>query len=944
MPTRPHAIRHPLLLFVLTGLLLLATTCSRPEEKFSLGYERLTLENGLEVVLHPDRSDPMVAVAMHYHVGSGREEPGKTGFAHLFEHMMFQHGAQDGPDGYIKKIQEVGGRINGATSQDGTIYYEVVPKNAIERVLWMEAGRMGSLIQDVDPLALAIQKDVVLNEKRQTVDNNPYGHNNQVIGANLFPPGHPYHGQVIGNMEDLMGATVEDVKKFHRSYYVPNNATLVLAGDFDPGEMTSLVQRYFGEIPRGEAVPAPERMPVHLKESVRLYHEDPFAVNPLLTLAWPTVEQFTPDAWALDFLAAYLGNGRNAPLHQVLVEEKQLCPRVLTYSHSMERTGMFQISLPANAGVSLDEVEKGLADAFRRFEEEGISERDLRRIKAGLETNYYAVVHSVLGKAYQMAHYAAFTGDPGFLAKEMDAIRSVRARDIRRVYDTYLRNRPFVLTSFVPKGQTDLLARDCIRATVTEEAVREALAANREVLRLEPQEPVERPAEAERLPEPALGPDPLRPSPEVWKGTLSNGMEILGTEQHELPLVSFVLEIEGGHLLDPPGKAGVAHLLCTLMLEGTAGKSARELEEAMDLLGADIRLEAGLESVRVRVTSLKRNLKQTVDLVGEILMEPRWEEEAFETTRSKALQQIRMQSGDIQSLATRSFYNLLYGETSMCALPVEGTLPSVEGIVLEDLVSYHSLCFSPSATTLKIVGDVTERETKRVFAGLSRKWTKGPGPALPAEDPAEDPVPGIYFVDQPGAKQSVFRIGNRYAPSDPMEHEAVTVANYKLGEAFHGNLNHILREVKGYSYGANSRFTRNTRSGEFLASASVRSGVTRESLEIVYEQLKRYGEPIDSADLQFTKDALLRSRACAYETHEALLEILEEIRAFDLPANYLDREQELLKSMTVAGHNALVRKHIRPDSMVYVVAGDAATQLESIAQTELGPLKLVRVD
>ena len=399
--------------FYLSGLLLLIlASCSQTGDQtdFSVDYEKYTLENGLDVILHMDSSDPIVSIAIQYHVGSNRENPGRTGFAHLFEHMMFQQSENVGQDQFFKKIQEAGGRLNGGTSSDGTVYYEIVPKNALEMALWLESDRMGYLINTVTQSAFANQQNVVQNEKRQVVDNRPYGHNSWVLDKNLYPEGHPYSWQVIGEMEDLFNATVEDVKEFHGTFYKPNNATLVVAGDIDPEETRQLVEKYFGEIPGGASMQDLEPMPVTLDETKKLYHEDNFAKTPLLTMAWPTVEQYTKDAYALDFLGELLSSGKKAPMYRVLVKDKKLTSRASAYNRSRELAGSLRVSINANAGVSLAEVEDAVFESMALFEEEGITENDMERIKAGLETQFYNSISSILGKGFQMARYNEYAG------------------------------------------------------------------------------------------------------------------------------------------------------------------------------------------------------------------------------------------------------------------------------------------------------------------------------------------------------------------------------------------------------------------------------------------------------------------------------------------------------------------------------------------------------
>ncbi len=916
--------------------------CSNTGENLSLEYEKYSLENGLDVILHKDTSDPIVAVAIQYHVGSNREKPGKTGFAHLFEHMMFQESENIGQDQFFSKIQKAGGTLNGGTNTDGTVYYEVVPKNAAEMVLWMEADRMGYLINTVTKSAFANQQDVVLNEKRQRVDNNPYGHNNYVIHKNLFPEEHPYNWQVIGEMEDLFNATVEDVRKFHESFYVPNNATLVIAGDFESAEMKSLVEKYFGEIPSGTQVEDLDPMPVQLSESKRLCHEDNFAKTPLLTMVWPTVENYNPDAYALDFLSQILGSGKKAPFYKVLVKEKQLTSRARVYNYAMELAGRFTVSIPANAGTSLDEVEQAVYEAFERFEEEGITETDMQKIKAGLETDFYNGISSVLSKSFQLARYNEYAGDPGFILKDIEQIKAVTIEDVNRVYNKYIKDKPFVLTSFVPKGHADLNASGCRKAHIVEESADKVFKVA-EVME-EEEEIKKTPSAFDRSVEPEKGPDPVLSVPEVWKASLPKDIKVLGIEHHEIPLVQYTLEINGGHLLDPEEKSGVADLLATMLMEGTANKTPAELEEAIDLLGASIWVNAGLESITINVNSLARNMDETVALVREMLLEPRWDEEEFGIAKMKVINNLKRNAASPNYLAYRAFNNLLLGEGSLLATPASGTVESVEKIDLADLKAYYEENFSPSVATLMIVGDVDSEQTKAAFSGLAEAWPEKEVSIPDFNIDTDNPDSKIYFVDFPGAKQSVIQIGCRYKPEDHFEHYAATVANYKLGGGFNGRLNMILREEKGFTYGARSGFSMNNEYGTFNANSSVRSDATLESVQIFHDAIDDYRKGIPEEDLQFTKDALLKSQARNYETLWALQGMLREINSYNLPEDYVEREQEILTTMTLEDHKALCRKYMDPEKMYYVVVGDAATQLKPLERMGYGTPELITVN
>ena len=560
-------------------------TQSENEEvgKLSIDFEKYELENGLQVVLHQDKSDPIVSVAIQYGVGSNREKKGRTGFAHLFEHMLFQESENVPQDQFFKKIQDVGGTLNGGTWQDGTIYYEVVPKNAMETVMWLESDRMGFLINTVTESAFNNQQEVVQNEKRQRVDNNPYGHTNWVIDKNIFPEGHPYNWQVIGELVDLQNATVEDVKEFYDKYYGPNNATLVLAGDFETTEAKAMIEKYFGEIKKRQPVEKLKVQNVTLSETKRFMHEDNFATTAQLNMVWPTVEQYTKDAYALDFLGELLSEGKKAPLYKVLVKEKELTSDTNAWNRSMEIAGKFRVNITANDGKSLADIEAGVFEAFKKFEEEGITETDIERIKAGLETQFYNGISSVLGKSFQLAQYNVFAGDPGFITQDIENIKAVTKEDVLRVYNTYIKDKPYVITSFVPKGKTDLAAKDSEVAAVVEEEIKE----NVETAVVDSKEEIEKtPSAFDRSVAPKEGDSPKLNIPSSWNTTLSNGMKVYGIEQNELPLVNFSLVISGGHLLDSFDKVGVANLMTDIMMEGTATKNSRTIRGRNRIVGS----------------------------------------------------------------------------------------------------------------------------------------------------------------------------------------------------------------------------------------------------------------------------------------------------------------------------------------------------------------------
>lgn len=913
-------------------------TSSVESAKLSVDFDKYTMDNGLEVILHQDKSDPIVSLAIQYGVGSNREKTGRTGFAHLFEHMLFQESENVPQDQFFKNIQDAGGTLNGGTWKDGTIYYEIVPNNALEKILWMESDRMGFLINTVTEAAFYNQQEVVQNEKRQRVDNNPYGHTSWVIDKNLYPEGHPYNWQVIGELVDLQNATVEDVKEFYDKFYGPNNATLVLAGDFENEEAKALIEKYFGEIERRQEVERLAPQPVTLAETKRLFHEDNFAKAPQLNMVWPTIEQYTPDAYALDFLAELFSQGKKAPLYKVLTKEKEISSRAFAFNASDELAGAFRISVTANEGVDLDDVEAGINEAFARFEKDEITDQDVERIKAGLETSFYNGISSVLGKSFQLASYNEFTGDPGFIEDDIENIKKVTKADVLRVYDTYIKGKNYVMTSFVPKGQIELITENSIKAPVVEEEITENIAKE---LADAASEIAKTPSKFDRSIAPSTGDSPALKIPDSWTAALSNGMEVYGIEQNEIPTVNFSIVMRGGHLLDDKNNNGVANLMTDIMMEGTANKTPQELEEAIELLGASVNMYTTRESIVIQGNTLTRNFGKTMDLIEEVLLEPRFDIEEFGRIKTKTINDIKRSAANPNRVASNVYNKLLYGEDHIFAYPTSGTVASVEGISMEDLKEYYNNNFSPSVSKFHIVGKIDKTAVLKELKDLEANW-KAKEVTIPEYAITDNrDKSSLYFVDIPDAKQSVINIGYIGMARTDKDFYSTEVMNYKLGGSFSGNVNLILREEKGYTYGARTNFSGTKIPGTFKASSSVRTNTTGESVQIFKEQIEKYKEGISQEDLDFTKNALIKSNARRFETQSSLLGMLQERSAYDLPANYIENEEAIVKAMTLEEHKALANKYLDGSRMAYLVVGDAATQYEQFKDMGFDEVKLL---
>lgn len=928
-----------LILFIFSAMALSSFRNDRKETTFSIPVEKYTLPNGLTVILHEDHSNPIAAVAVYYHVGSSRETAGKTGFAHLFEHMMFQRSENVPEDQFFKNIQGAGGSLNGSTNQDRTNYFEVVPENALEMALWMESDRMGYLENMVTKSALTNQQNVVQNEKRESVDNAPYGFNQGLILKNLYPKGHPYSWTVIGEMQDLTNATVEDVRAFHKKFYSPGNAFLAITGDFSTKDVKAMVKKYFGEIPSGEKIEKRKPMPSPLSETKRLYHEDNFAKAPQLTMVFPTVERYSKDSYALNFLADLLAGTKKSPLYTILVRDKKLTSRVIARNGSQELTGSFSISVTANPGINLTEIEKAIFEGFDKFEKEGFSEEDLTRIKAGNETGFYNRFSSVQSKAFTLAEYAMFTGDPQFYSKDFGNSQAVTMADVKAVFLKYIKGKKFIETSFVPKGQLNLIAEGSINAGIVEEDVTKAAEVKADTAKEE--ETARTVTKLDRSVKPPLGTDPEVTIPSPWSASLSNGMKITGIIHRELPLVQYSLVIDGGHMLDKPEKAGVANLVATMMNEGTKNKTPEQLEDAIGLLGATIRVSSDNESLKIEVSTLSRNFRKTLDLVEEILLEPRWDAEQFGLAKARIINTLKRNSASPDYLASNTLNKLIFGENILSIDPT-GTEASVSSISIDDLRDYYNNFISPSISKFIIVGDIDQSGTESALSGLAQKWPSKNVTIPVINVPGPPEKSKIYFVDVPGAKQSVIAIGTPSLPRTDPDFYAATVANYKLGGSFNGVLNLILREEKGFTYGARSNFSGAKTYGTFIATSRVRTNSTLESVTIFKTEMEKYREGVPQEYIDFTKSSLLKGNALRFETLGSLIGMLNTMTSYNLPVNYIKQEESFVKGLTVEKESELARKYIDPAKMYYVVAGDAKTQIEDLKKVGLGEPVLIK--
>lgn len=907
---------------VLVAAVAALASCKSSSEVMHIDYEEYTLDNGLKVVLHEDHSDPIVAQAIAFHVGSAREKEGKTGFAHFFEHMLFQRSENLPRNAFFNKIADMGGTFNGGTSNDYTIYYECVPRDALEKILWMESDRMGFFINTVTQSGLEREIDVICNEKRQTEVNNAYGMMDDVMCKNFFPARHPYSWTVIGEFEDIKSATVEDVKEFYATYYVPSNATLCIAGDFDPKEVKALIDKYFAEIP-SHPVEKPAVWDVTLEQTKALYYEDQFASMPAVDVAWSSVASGHEDEAALDAFCSLFGRGKNSPLYKNIVE-KNLAPNVSAYNYTRESAGQIDISATAYPGVDIDLIMAGIQQAMADFEANGVDEEELATLKAENETSAYRSLGSVLGKAQMLARSKEFYGKADKFIDEIADFNKVTAEDVMRVYNQYVKGKNYVAVVAVPQGQPALSIEGSVPAKLTmEDQSKQTMKSAAGAIVDDDYERT--PSKIDRSVEPAYLPNaPKTNTPAIWRTTLANGIDIAGITQREIPMVNLTISIDGGQILDPAGKRGTASINARMMNEGTSEHTAVELEQALRKLGASARVSVGTKATSVSVSSLAKNLPEVMEIVCEMITKPKFDEAAFGRAVKSEKSSIQNALTSITSLGSRAASRLWLGD---CVYTDYTTNESIDAITMDDIKAYYAT-LTPKNAHVDIAGDIDLPTVRKALAALE-SWD-GAEVDVPEIKIGESAAPGTYFIDFPGSKQSyIYIIGPGMLVSNP-DYYKLDVLNEKLGAGSAGRLFEVLRLQRGYTYGASSTFSASPEYGYFRAASSVQGSSTKESVALFKEIIDTFGDDYSQEKLDGVKDAMLRSNASAFETTSSLVSMLSRIRNYNLPDDYVAREEAVVSGMTLGDIKALSEDYLDIDKMIIVVVGDAATQLKNV--------------
>lgn len=900
----------------------------KSESGLSIPYEKYELDNGMQIIIHEDHSDPIVHVDVTYHVGSAREEPLRSGFAHFFEHMMFQGSDNVADEEHFKTVSESGGTLNGTTNKDRTNYFETLPSNQLERALWLEADRMGFLLDAVTQEKFEVQRATVKNERGQSYDNRPYGLVGEKVMQAMYPQDHPYHWPTIGYLEDLDAANVDDLKRFFMRWYGPNNAALTVAGDVDPSEVLEMAKKYFGTIPRGAEVENQKVDPVVLSEDKYISYEDNIRF-PLIQFAYPTVPNYHPDEAPLDVLSDILGGSKNSLFYKNF-EKNQTAIQASVFHPCQELAGQFQLTVLPFPGRTLTEMEEAIRATLKEFEERGVNEDDLKRFKSTFESQTISSLETVAGKASTLARYQFMLGDANYVSKDLQRYLDVTAEDVMRVYNQYVKDKPAIILSVYPKGQAQLKAHDDT-FVYERDTTLEANMAQYEGLTYV--KPTPEQDGFDRSVKPASGPSPVIQIPDYWNAEMENGIKVIGAKNDEIPKVYLRFGVKAGHRYENIEKAGIANLFGAMLGETTQSYTTEELSGELEKLGSSINVYSSDEEVIVNVSSLTKNIDATLALLEEVLLKPKFTEDDFNRLKNQQMEEIANQVNEPTVLANNQFSKVLYGEGHILSVPSIGTAESLGGVTLTDVQEYYENNFAPNITNLVIVGDIEKDEILPKLDFLKAWEMKDITlPEVPATPDAA--ATKIFLVDKPGAAQSEIRMGYLALPYDPDgEYYKSKLMNFTLGGNFNSRINQSLREKHGWTYGAFSYFDGSEEVGPFTAQAGVKKTATDSSVVEFLSIMKDYSENgITEDELTFVQSAVGQKDALKYEAGYQKTGFLNKILRFGLDRDFTEKQSEILKNLTVEEVNKLAAKHIDVDNMAIVVVGDKAEIYDGLSK------------
>ena len=890
--------------------LVLATTVAAGDDLPELQFEKYTLDNGLEVILHEDHSIPMVAVNIWYHVGSKNERPGRTGFAHLFEHMMFQ-GSENHDTDYFLPLQKIGGQVNGSTNKDRTNYWENVPSDQVALALWLEADRMAGLVPAMTLEKLDNQRDVVKNEKRQA-ENQPYAKADELLLAMMFPADHPYSHTVIGSMEDLSAASQEDVAEFFELYYTPNNASLCVAGDFDPVVVKDLIARYFGTIPAGRPVDRLTRWIPQLEAERRSLAEDAVEL-PRLYLSWHTPGWYQPGDAEFDLLGSILSAGKNSRLHRSLVYEQEIAQDVRAYQESRELSGTFVIEVTAAPGHNLIEIEAAVDAELDRLWDKGVGKDELELAHTRYEAGFVRGLQrsgGFGGKADRLNRYNIYTGDPDYLPRDLGRFREASTRDLTYYIRTYLdRNRRAVL-HIVPQGT--------LTATADPEA---------------------------RTVQPTSSGEVVFTPPPIQTTTLDNGLRILLVEKRELPLVEVRLSVRSGWSADPLDRPGTAGVTADMLDEGAGGLTALEIAGEAERLGARLRSSSFFDGSVVTLNVLGAKLDEGLRLMADVALRPEFPAEEFERVRRNYLGRHRQESVSPMVQAIKELQVRSFGAGHPYAQPYTGT-GSAEGLdqlSVADLQAFHATWYRPGNAALVVVGDLSLAEARARLEKVFGKWEAAEVPEVTVPAPAPAGGARIVLIDRPGAEQSIIVGGCASLDRSDPDYEAFLTLNTTFGGQFSSRINMNLREDKGYTYGARSQLAAFRAAGLFLVTAPVQTQYTTESLVELMAELEgiRALNPPTEGERDDSCNRRIMGFPGRFETWRGIAGQMETLVLNDLSTDSWAAFESTIRALTVTDLAACAQAHVDPERMTWIVVGDRAAVETGLNELGLGEVEVI---
>ncbi|SHG26363.1 zinc protease [Microbulbifer donghaiensis] len=893
--------------------------------EIAIPYSKYKLANGLTVVLHEDHSDPLVHVDVTYHVGSNREDPGRSGFAHFFEHMMFQGSVNVADEQHFAIIQEAGGTLNGTTNTDRTNYYETVPANQLETVLWLESDRMGVFLDAVTEDKFEVQRETVKNERGQRVDNRPYGRALETMYAATYADGHPYSWPVIGWLEDLDRADLTDLKRFFLRWYGPNNAVLTIGGDIDPAQTLAWVAKYFGPIPAGPAVEDLPKQPATLEADRHVTLEDNIHL-PALAMMIPTVYRNHPDEPALDAAAEILGQGQDSMLYQRLVQTGRAVQASVSHSCKELACEMWFIVIqnPAS-GESLAEMEQAVRDTLTEFAERGATEDDLLKFKAGYESHRVFGLQSVAGKVSTLAAFETFTGSPKGIDEEIRAYLSVGTGDITRVFDQYIADKPAILLSVVPNGKPELAAAK--QNYQWQRTIPDSYGDDGQALALRPVKD-----NFDRSVQPTPGANPQVELPKIRDGKLENGVRLLAVQNDETPTVTVRAVFGVGQRDEPRGKSGLTALMASLMSEATSERSAAEFAEALNRLGASISIAPDQYETTVTLNVLAKHLDEAMPLLLERILTPDFSEEDFARIKQQTIEGLQQARKTPQGLATRAVGAVMRGPEHPLSFPIDGLPGTVANITLDDVEGYYRAHFPAHLSGVTVSTSLPHDTILEALDDLAQlKVAQAVRPAIALQKPDIDGRT-VYLVNKEGAAQSSLRVSQHALAYDALgDYYLAYLGNFPLGGNFNSRINLNLREDKGYTYGARTYLLGEPQEGMYMFSSEVKKDATADALHEVLTELETFdGKGMTEAEFNYMRSAIGQQEARSYETPDAKLGLLNNILRYDLPLDYRSQQNAILKETDRKTLNKVITDVLKPQKLAIVVVGDAASIREEV--------------